>query len=1182
MSLGGLASRLARKAGTRLRVRRLCRATVLLAEVEPLFTPLCRWLRAHGLCVERIPQRGIAELHLWATHTANRVPTRTVCLLGQSADFATLGPGAGHGADRVGAWIRCSVLRAVPILSYGWQELDPSSTAWFLPDRDRHVRLPLTLQVLHRELMRTLDCGPLRRDDTLALGILSDQAEACLAGYRHDYKGFLASLRLLLGAYLDGDLEEEALTRALRDLDAATDEPRLRSAIHCVQVSSKLSAPEPARTVFPVTGHVLVVEDSLAARRDQPAGAHGHDSGWGVVYETLLGKSRPFSLDSTLAGSAALALQEFTSHDPCHYRLAIVDADLGERQPSGLDLLRTLRRIDPFLPVLVNTAFDSGPMVRASFMELADAYFAKELESGRPDSRRYWQQFRAALHGVLVDEHGERELFHQFLRKLPEVVRADADAGRTPPEKGVAGDLLQVFLLLRLQQCGNTGALRLLALDVAEEGALLEIAALLYTAGRLWLGCSRKGLSLAGYDVLCRVPLTAQGLVSVSGWVTVDRSHHSAQDFFGIDASRARGMAPADLLGMDCQRLNCLGGHEHEVRSCALPNGCTVDLLADGERKVRICSPSHLRSPEMELADALLPLAGTRHGCGGLTLDLATLLRVMGMLLDLIPDAPGEGSPTPPRMERPPTHLSKLLAQARRADSRGSHGVRSKMGAEGLLLSLYAEPPQALIDDLNHRYNESGEHFPAHDVLRELALAAEETGATLAEVPDTDSVPRVLLVDDHGWENGWALVSQLALNDAVVLHHDYAGPNDTNWQGYIPWVDLVLLDLHMPDGESISVQGGLEVLKQIRAMDPLLPVVALSAQLDSRTVKEAIQQGAFDYLMKERPDGSSWENVKAYGETWQEVTRHALSERAMGRTCRRLLRLIAGRECGEFLARYSELFEATHPCWPNLEQRLAEQYGWDAPTPADVLAIFRTQVAAHLRRAMFYHSLRRRPYVSEWLEAFTVSSGRQGIQRQLRLSRLAFDRYWQNTSAIGEMLCTVACFSGGCRETDLTLPNHKGHDGNDAIGRCCDVDAALRMYNNRETMMYRDEQPRIDPQEQVALLERLLQSTSDYIAPEVVPAIFPQAEIRRQAVRQSLALAAGWHAIKQKRADIEQRIDTIEQYALTTRGQGVDRVEVERRRLEGELQSLKAQMASMEQPTDWVDRRAELVRQQRV
>ena len=56
--------------------------------------------------------------------------------------------------------------------------------------------------------------------------------------------------------------------------------------------------------------------------------------------------------------------------------------------------------------------------------------------------------------------------------------------------------------------------------------------------------------------------------------------------------------------------------------------------------------------------------------------------------------------------------------------------------------------------------------------------------------------------------------------------------------------DAVLLDVRLGD------MSGLEVFEQIRAIDPLLPVVLMTAYTTTQTAIEATKRGAFEYLLK--------------------------------------------------------------------------------------------------------------------------------------------------------------------------------------------------------------------------------------------------------------------------------------------------------------------------------------------
>ena len=57
-------------------------------------------------------------------------------------------------------------------------------------------------------------------------------------------------------------------------------------------------------------------------------------------------------------------------------------------------------------------------------------------------------------------------------------------------------------------------------------------------------------------------------------------------------------------------------------------------------------------------------------------------------------------------------------------------------------------------------------------------------------------------------------------------------------------VDAVLLDIHLPG------LNGLETLRKIRASWPDIPVVMISGQQDEDVAKAALEEGAFDYVVK--------------------------------------------------------------------------------------------------------------------------------------------------------------------------------------------------------------------------------------------------------------------------------------------------------------------------------------------
>ena len=102
-------------------------------------------------------------------------------------------------------------------------------------------------------------------------------------------------------------------------------------------------------------------------------------------------------------------------------------------------------------------------------------------------------------------------------------------------------------------------------------------------------------------------------------------------------------------------------------------------------------------------------------------------------------------------------------------------------------------------------------------------------------------MPKILIIDDDE--------VQLRLQQSILAGQGYAlfstadGP-----QGILLYrthhPDLVLLDIGLP---SIS---GIEVLKQIRQIDPKAKVIVITGYASVESAVVAIREGAFDYVRK--------------------------------------------------------------------------------------------------------------------------------------------------------------------------------------------------------------------------------------------------------------------------------------------------------------------------------------------
>ncbi len=114
---------------------------------------------------------------------------------------------------------------------------------------------------------------------------------------------------------------------------------------------------------------------------------------------------------------------------------------------------------------------------------------------------------------------------------------------------------------------------------------------------------------------------------------------------------------------------------------------------------------------------------------------------------------------------------------------------------------------------------------------------------------------RVMLVDDH------ALVRmgfRMLLADAQVQVVAEAGSGEEACQVYAQArPDVVVMDLSMPG------MGGLEALRRLRAQDPKVRVLVLSAHEDTAHPQRALRAGALGYLAKRSAPDALIEAVSA-------------------------------------------------------------------------------------------------------------------------------------------------------------------------------------------------------------------------------------------------------------------------------------------------------------------------------
>src|SRR3954468_11845213 len=98
----------------------------------------------------------------------------------------------------------------------------------------------------------------------------------------------------------------------------------------------------------------------------------------------------------------------------------------------------------------------------------------------------------------------------------------------------------------------------------------------------------------------------------------------------------------------------------------------------------------------------------------------------------------------------------------------------------------------------------------------------------------------ILVVDDESLIR-WTLSDRLSQQGHAVVEADTARAAVARFG---PDIDLVLLDFKLPD------RYGLQALKTLKASDPDLPIIPLTAFSSVETAVEAMKQGAYHYANK--------------------------------------------------------------------------------------------------------------------------------------------------------------------------------------------------------------------------------------------------------------------------------------------------------------------------------------------
>jgi len=103
---------------------------------------------------------------------------------------------------------------------------------------------------------------------------------------------------------------------------------------------------------------------------------------------------------------------------------------------------------------------------------------------------------------------------------------------------------------------------------------------------------------------------------------------------------------------------------------------------------------------------------------------------------------------------------------------------------------------------------------------------------------------RILLVDDHTLFREALLHVIKQFDDTAVVIEAATAKEAMHLAAHYQDLDLILLDLALPD------RDGLSVLPELHGLTPAVPLVILSASKDPTTVRHALNAGAAGYIVK--------------------------------------------------------------------------------------------------------------------------------------------------------------------------------------------------------------------------------------------------------------------------------------------------------------------------------------------
>ena len=880
-------------------------------------------------------------------------------------------------------------------------------------------RLPLSIEKIRDSISRLLVLSGPHFSADLARTLLENEMERLCRGIRHRHRNVLSSLRLLLGAFAAGHIEQSVLVSSLGDMISEVDAAQLH------RLSKEWIALTPVVECDSIKDsgdhlpRILVVDDHFNAFSD--ASQERGDGGWRTFYEAVLGRESrtPHDIFGVTPYDQALSLLQNADSSIGAFALAILDVDLGDPNHSGLHLLYQLRALDPFLPIVVVTAFDDAEICQGALELQADAFFVKELfDATDRSSLSYYRSFRRTLDFVHQDNPQGRALHRRFRTMSSSIAERDTAARAHIPrnEEGVLGNLTKFFLMLRL--CGR-------------------------------------------YHLFDRLVTHIPGDLATN-------THYEELLVALLDAT--------------------IAWFNWDVPANVVPYKGLGEWLSEKD---------HLRgSPEFRFVTRMSNYSGARHGAIK-RVSLAIIMQRCSDFLDLVERSLAPSRKRSARNELPGIPLeiatAVLRAQEREVSLLRDHASQSRMGSEAVLLGGYLSTMEkesftSAISELLEAYELLGPDEPAPEMLHEIQRTCTTEG--LYFPPEQSITPQssILLVDDHGETNGWVYATQLIFNTSELLYLKFEGRNAREtFEEYtvrsvgslLGKVDYILLDLRMPKlqcrNAKTDVSTGVEVAAIIRSIDPLIPIVFLSAHREAIVMRRGLSQGGSACFPKEAPRPHSIESVLAYAQRFHGIPvgigLDTDGEIGFFRSCRSVYSQLLDNMLRSSGGRGHLLRTICSSVTPSVT--LTKYLGLKPTATSNEVAVHVLQRIAWLfSRSVFFAILPGQQYAGIWRRYFAEPVG-------LRENFISFQGLWLTTAMLSEFVLNVASASIGLV---IATPRERPKTENTKLkallgGNAHDI--ALSLWDDRNFWRYNQEI--MDPSKETQHTRRQVEKVIDLL-----------------------------------------------------------------------------------------------------